>query len=339
VFDSSFANQKTVFGDAATRSFGALLNSQQGTSQINFALSEDLGGGLKAIANLEQDFNVNSKTDVANLGAASNVVAGNSSTLGGQTFVGVEGSFGTIKMGAQNTPSLAVAAGRTPFGTKLGSGFSDGTTSGLGIQGLGHVRESNSVEYSTPVVGGFQLRANLTNATSAFLVDNYNNTAIARANGKRDVGVSYTNGPVSAMIVNFKQNEVYNQVHGFVKYALGNATVAYGFSNDSRLAAQVASTTDSAEKIALVVGTLASTNIAGTYQMGATTLMANYAKLDDKGTTNYDSKITAFGAKYDLSKRTSVYGRYVKSSVSNTNSQSIQVKEQTTSLLGLMHTF
>ena len=340
VFDSSFANQKTTYGDAAVRSQSALFNSQQGTSQINFALSEDLGGGLKAIANLEQDFNVNSKTDVANLGAASNIVAGNSSTLGGQTFVGLEGGFGTIKLGAQNTPSLAVAAGRTPFGTKLGSGFSDGTSTGLGIQGLGHVRESNSVEYSTPVVGGFQLRANLTNATSAFLVDNYNQTAaLARANGKRDVGVSYTNGPVSAMIVNYKQNEAYNQVHGFVKYALGNATVAYGFSNDSRLAAQAAVTTDGGEKIALVIGTLASTNIAGTYQMGATTLMANYAKLDDKGTTNYDSKITAFGAKYDLSKRTSVYGRYAKQSVNNTNSQAVQVKEQATTLLGLMHTF
>jgi predicted porin len=73
--------------------------------------------------------------------------------------------------------------------------------------------------------------------------------------------------------------------------------------------------------------------------MGATTLMANYAKLDDKGTTNYDSKITAFGAKYDLSKRTSVYGRYAKQSVNNTNSQAVQVKEQATTLLGLMHTF
>jgi len=340
VFDSSFANQKTTYGDAAVRSQGALFNSQQGTSQINFALSEDLGGGLKAIANLEQDFNVNSKTDVANLGAASNIVAGNSSTLGGQTFVGLEGGFGTIKLGAQNTPSLAIAAGRTPFGTKLGSGFSDGTSTGLGIQGLGHVRESNSVEYSTPVVGGFQLRANLTNATAAFAVNNYNQTAaLSAANAKRDVGVSYVNGPVSAMIVNYKQNENYNQVHGFVTYALGDATVTYGFSNDSRLASQAAATTDGAEKIALVVGTLASTNVAGTYKMGATTWMANYAKLDDKGTTNYDSKITAVGAKYEMSKRTSVYGRYVKSSVNNTNSQSVQVKEQATTLLGLMHTF
>jgi predicted porin len=340
VFDTSLANQKSVFGDASTRSFNSLLNSQQGTSQINFALSEDLGGGLKAIANLEQDFNASSKSDVANLGAASNVVAGNKSTLGGQTFVGLEGGFGTIKLGAQNTPSLAIAAGRTPFGTKIGSGFSDGTSAHLAIQGLGHVRESNSIEYSTPVVSGLQLRANFTGATSAYTADNRNDAAVAAANAKRDVGVSYVNGPVSAMIVNYKQNEKYNQVHGFVSYALGDATVTYGFSNDSRLAATAAATTYSAAtgQIALVVGTLASTNIAGTYKMGATTLMANYAKLDDKGTTNYDGKITAVGAKYDLSKRTSAYARYIKQTVSNT-SVSIHAKEQTTSLFGLMHTF
>ena len=341
VFDSSFASQKTVFGDAAVRNFSSLLNSQQGTSQINFALSEDLGGGLKAIANLEQDFNVNSKTDVANIGAASNVVAGNSSTLGGQTFVGVDGGFGTIKLGAQNTPSLAVAAGRTPFGTKIGSGFSDGTSAGLGIQGLGHVRESNSVEYSTPLVSGFQLRANFTGATAAFLAANRNNTAVDAANAKRDIGVSYVNGPFSEMIVNYKQNEKYNQTHGYVSFASGDATVTYGFSNDSRLAATtaVAGSASATGQIALVVGTLASTNVAATYKMGATTWMVNSAKLDDKGTTNYDGKITAVGAKYDLSKRTSAYARYIKQTVSNTNSQAVQAKEQTTSLLGLMHTF
>jgi len=341
VFDTSFASQKTIFGDAAVRNFSSLLNSQQGTSQINFALSEDLGGGLKAIANLEQDFNASSKTDAANIGAATNTVAGNKSTLGGQTFVGLEGNFGTLKLGAQNTPSLAVAAGRTPFGTKIGSGFSDGTSAGLGIQGLGHVRESNSVEYSTPVVSGFQLRANFTGATAAFLAANRNDAAVSAANAKRDVGVSYVNGPFSGMIVNYKQNEKYNQTHGYVSFASGDATITYGFSNDSRLSASTYAAGDAAAagQIALVIGTLASTNVAATYKMGATTWMANVGKLDDKGTTNYDSKISAVGAKYELSKRTSAYARYIKQTVSNTNSQTLQAKEQTTSLLGLMHTF
>jgi len=348
VFDSSFASQKTIFGDAAVRNFSSLLNSQQGTSQINFALSEDLGGGLKAIANLEQDFNATSKTDAANIGASTNTVAGNKSTLGGQTFVGLEGGFGTLKLGAQNTPSLAVAAGRTPFGTKLGSGFSDGTSAGLGLQGLGHVRESNSVEYSTPVVSGFQVRANFTGATAAFANLNRGDSAVSAANAKRDVGLSYVNGPFSGMIVNYKQNEKYNQTHGYLSFASGDATITYGFSNDSRLSATAATTyaesgssyaQATAGQIALVVGTLASTNVAATYKMGATTWMANVGKLDDKGTTNYDGKISTVGAKYELSKRTSAYARYIKQTVSNTNSQTLQAKEQTTSLLGLMHTF
>jgi predicted porin len=143
------------------------------------------------------------------------------------------------------------------------------------------------------------------------------------------------------MIVNYKQNEKYNQTHGYVSFASGDATITYGFSNDSRLSSSAYAAGDSAAagQIALVVGTLASTNVAGTYKMGATTFMANVGKLDDKGTTNYDSKISAVGAKYELSKRTSVYGRYIKQTVSNTNSQTLQAKEQTTSLLGLMHTF
>ena len=347
-FDVSYANQKTTFGDSATRSVNSLLNSQTSTSNITFFGTEDLGGGLKANFLTEQDFNATS-TASANWGEATNTTAGNKSTLGGETYVGVSGAFGDIKLGAPNTPSLDVT-GRTPFGTKVGSGFSDGTTSGLGIQGLGHVRESNSVVYATPEFAGLTVKVGVTGATTKFADTNRADASVSAANAKRDIGFTYVNGPVKAVLANYNQQDKYKQTHGYVAYTVGALTATYGFSSEERLAATDAATYNAvgsaatyaktaAGQITLAKGKLSSSNVALAYKVGATSFLANVGKLDDKSTTNYDGKISAVGVKYELSPRTSLNARLVKLTVDNTNSQAIQAKEQSTTLFGLVHSF
>ncbi len=343
VFDVSLANQKTTYGNDVVRSSTGLLNSQTSTSNITFFGTEDLGGGLKANFLLEQDFNATSKTDAANLGAASNTTIGNKAVLGGEAYVGVAGSFGEIKLGAPNTPSLDVT-GRTPFGTKVGSGFSDGVTSGLGIQGLGHVRESNSIVLASPAFGGLTVKAGFAAATVKFDAANRNDAAVTQANAKRDIGFTYVNGPVKAVVANYNQQDKYKQTHGYVAYTVGALTATYGFSRDERLAgaavSQAADGDSSAGgKIVLAAGKLASQNVALAYKVGATSFLANVGKLDDKTSTNYDGKISAVGVKYELSPRTSLNARYVTQTVDNTNSQKVQAKEQKTTLFGLVHSF
>jgi predicted porin len=330
-FDPSFASQTTTYGGGNVRKTNGLQNNVQGTSQVTFFGTEDLGGGMQANFLLENDFN--STTDAkSNWGNATN---------GGETYVGLSGKMGDIKLGAPNSPSLDVT-GRTSFGTKIGSGFA--TTQGVGAQGLGHVRENNQIVYTSPTFAGLTFKAAVANNTVATDVLNSNTTALTNASDKQDLGLTYANGPVKAVLVNYKQANVYKQTHGYVAYTVGNLTATYGFNNDNRLKATtgIDGTALAAGKIGVVAGKLSGQNVNVAYKIGATTLMANVGKLNDKTTNNYDIKIAAIGAKYDLSKRTSVYARYVKQTIDNVGSglgEELIAKEQKTTAIGLQHNF
>ena len=330
-FDPSLANQVTTYGGGNVRATSGLINNAQGTSQVTFFGTEDIGGGLKANFLLENDFNATTDAK-SNWGNATN---------GGETFVGLSGGFGDIKFGAPNSPSLDVS-GRTSFGTKIGSGF--GTTRGVAAQGLGHVRENNQIVYTTPTFSGVTLKFATASKAIASDATNTNTTAVTAAANKQDIGLTYVNGPLKAVVANYSQANVYKQTHGYVAYTMGNLTATYGFGSDERLAAVTAAAGAAAGTGAIgqVVGKSSNNNVNVAYAMGATTLMANVGKLDDKGTNNYDMKIAAVGAKYDLSKRTSVYARYVKQTIDNvggTAGETIVPKEQKTTLVGLQHNF
>ena len=334
-FDPSMTNQVTTYGDGAVRSVSGLFNSQQGTSQVTFFGTEDMGNGMKANFLFENDFNSTNDAK-GNWGSSTNANIGQVSSLGGETYVGLEGRFGDIKLGAPNSPSLDVT-GRTSFGTKIGSGFSG--TRGLGAQGLGHVRENNQIVYTTPTFAGFTAKFATASKTTDGLAANVNTTATAAAN-KQDIGLTYVNGPLKAVVANYTQTGVYKQTHGYVAYTMGNLTATYGFGSDERVAAVTAAagTTAAAGVVGLVAGKTSNNNVNVAYAMGATTLMANVGRLNDKTTNNYDIKISTIGAKYDLSKRTSVYARYVKQTIDNTT-DALMAKDQKTTLVGLQHNF
>mgnify|MGYP000387892370 CR=1 FL=1 len=334
-FDPSLVNQVTTYASGAVRATTALGNNTQGTSQVTFFGTEEIGGGLKANFLIENDFD------------ATKQATNNFSSKGGEVFVGLSGSYGAIQLGAPNTPSLDVS-GRTPFGTKIGSGFS--STMGYGVQGLGHVREDNSVVVTSPTYAGLTLKAGVAGKSVTGSGDN-TNAAVTAAASKEDIGATYVNGPLKAVLANYKQEGVYKQTHGYVAYTVGALTATYGFNSDERLAAQTGAAYTAASgatplkagKPSLAAGKLSGSNIAVSYAMGATTLMANWGKLNDKTSDNMDQKMTAFGIKQDLSKRTSVYARYAKQTVENTptsgSGYDLLYKEQKTVAVGMMHNF
>jgi predicted porin len=337
-FDPSIRNQVTTYGDGAVRSTSGLANNVQGTSQVTFFGTEDIGGGLKANFLLENDFDATTDAK-SNWGNATN---------GGETYVGLSGNFGDFKLGAPNSPSLDVS-GRSSFGTKIGSGF--GTTMGTAVQGLGHVRENNQVVYTSPTFNGVTLKFATTGKTTTGAGANLNGAAASAANNKQDLGLTYVNGPLKAVIANYKQEAKYKQTHGYVAYTMGNLTATYGFNNDERLAAQSAVAYVAAAAAAtspynaavaatpaLAAGKLSGSNVNVAYVMGATTFMANVGKLDDKTSDNYDMKISAVGAKYELSPRTSLYARYVKMTTDTATHAAI-IKDQKTTAVGLQHNF
>ena len=325
-FDPAIRNQVTTYGDGAIRSTTGLANNVQSTSQVTFFGTEDLGNGLKANFLIENDFDASKD---ANNGTGSTPSFANFGSLGGEQYLGLQGGFGNVQLGAANTPSLDVS-GRTPFGTKIGSGFS--TAVGLGAQGLGHVREGNSIVYSTPTYYGLTLKAGL--AGKSVDLAAANGTAVTRAASKEDLGLTYVNGPLKAVLAHFRQAGVHKQTHGYAAYTVGDLTATVGLGRDEHLVAVAAAPTTAAQ----VAGKSSNYNVAAAYKIGATTLMANYGKLDNKSTDNYDIQITTVGAKYDLSKRTSLYARYAKQTIDNA-SNALLAKEQKTTAFGVQHNF
>ena len=303
-FDPSYASQKTTYVDGDSVTQNLIRNNSQGTSQITFKGVEDLGGGLKASFLMENDFDAGLKSD------------NNFSSKGGELYTGLEGSFGAIKLGAPNTPTLTAQSAANPFGTKIGGGF--------GLANSGKVRNSNTVLYATPAMNGFSAAVAYSNKTKVD-VDASITTSTADVT---DFGVNYANGPVAAGFSIYKLGAVVgtspaasktdNNV--YVTYDMGVAKLGAGYYTQKQVGSVDAK----------------GYNVSAAIPLSAKlSLLANYAKLDDTMVANKDRQISAVGVKYTLSNRTSVYARY--SAEKNENAASI--KEVTTALVGIQHNF
>jgi predicted porin len=100
-----FQNNANASGD----SLSSLQNGGILPSIWGFKGSEDLGGGLKAVFNLEGDFG--GDTGGLRFGGALNL-------FGRQANVGLSGDFGTVLLGRQYAPALLAELGTDPRGYK-----------------------------------------------------------------------------------------------------------------------------------------------------------------------------------------------------------------------------
>ncbi|MBC7489478.1 MAG: porin [Glaciimonas sp.] len=109
-----------------------------GTSMFGFKGSEDLGGGLKAIFNLENGFDAdNGQTN-----------GGGSTIWSRRSFVGLAGDFGTVKIGRDLTLPSDIVWSLDPTGQQnLGSATL--------VKGRNWPQTSNQVQYISPSFSGF----------------------------------------------------------------------------------------------------------------------------------------------------------------------------------------
>jgi predicted porin len=138
VADAAIAREDT---GVAGGSRSVLASGNQSTSRFGFRGTEDIGGGLKAMFNLEA-------------GAQLDTGMGDSALFGRRAVVGLEGAFGLITLGREYSPIADVAGasdinGQGFYGTNLNS-FNAGRLTR---------RLSNSVNYKSPSFSGFKLGA------------------------------------------------------------------------------------------------------------------------------------------------------------------------------------
>jgi predicted porin len=172
------------------------------------------------------------------------------------------------------------------------------------VSGTGNVRNNDSIKFTSPKFGGLTVGA----------THGLKTTTAAAWN---EVGVFYGAGPLNIGLAVQKQKDVISQTNVSASYNLGVAVVMAGMHNQETGVSKAKSK---------------GYNLAVRVPMGAVTLLANMGDMDVNGTTAGDRDITAIGAQYALSKRTSAYARLVND---KTNAGS----KINTTLLGLQHNF
>jgi predicted porin len=302
------AKQTEVSGASSRNS---VINSGGfNTSRFGLKGSEDLGGGLKANFLLEGGFFVD--TGAAN--GYTNPYTGTSSTavFGRQSWVGVSGAFGEIKLGKMWTPFDDVkGSGAAGFDANifapaanvwLSNGYSD--------------KPGNAIYYSTPDISGF--------SAAAMYSLGENKAAGVSAGRIASVNVKYAAGPAFVALSHQEEKATgvgssakFTQLNGSWDFGVAKLLGAYGQLKNNganNTATMVVASPIAAPTPALVPAFVV--DKSKEYQLGvdvplgsALTLSGGVARSKITLVGAGEVKSTGFGlaAKYDLSKRTFLY--------------------------------
>ncbi|WP_322049910.1 porin [Paraburkholderia bannensis] len=292
---------------AANKSLWALGNNSNGNlagTRWGVKGSEDLGGGLKAIFQLENGFNPSTG------GTSSGVM------FGRQAFVGLASDqYGTLTLGRQYDPLVDLIQGITAD-NYFGSVFA---TAGDVDNYDNSFRVNSAVKYTSPVYRGLQTEvmysfggvAGSTGAKQSYSAAlAYNNGPLAVAAGyyyaansagERDGWSSTSDGTFDGPI-----NNGYATAHSLqiarvaAQYTAGSFIFGLGYSN-AQYAADANSAFDSKQKYNTGQGFLA-------YQATPALLVgAGYSYTHASGDTSANYHQFSLGGDYNLSKRTDVY--------------------------------
>jgi len=252
------------------------------TSRFGLMGSEDLGGGLKAIFKLEQGFD------------ASRGTAAGGTAFDRQSWVGLEGGFGTVQFGnVWSAFDDVFYIGNSVFDSFVFSPGSAGfQLAGNPVMSVYNYNDKprNAFKYTTPSFGGFSA------AVSHGLDEN-----AATSADQTDFNLQYANGPLTVAFAYQLRREAgaitagEDQKFAYLAaaYDLGPVVLRGGVGQTRQVLAD--KTND--------------------YQFGvdfplssALTLSAGYAGSKDKDVTpEVKRQGLALGATYTLSKRTLVY--------------------------------
>ncbi|ARU06274.1 hypothetical protein CCO03_17750 [Comamonas serinivorans] len=270
-------------GEKVNMTSSGTLNN--GNSRIGLRGVEDLGGGLKAGFNFEQGINAE------NGGSANSVNGGLGWGRAANVWLG--GNWGTFKMGRTLTPSYY---GLTAYELTGAANYSV-VANTYGFVGA-NARNNSQFSYTTPNLSGFS-------AELGYILKADNNNA-----AKWDVNAMYVNGPIGAAL---SANKVKG---GKTNYALGGK---YNFGNFALAASYQAaanSVNGDGSVANAVVGKRHGVTLGGTVAFGAASVTLDVTR-DLKRELADGAKIKKYTnalleAKYALSKRTFVYGDYLR---------------------------
>lgn len=254
-------------------------------SRIGFKGTEDLGGGLKAVWQIESELNA----ETAGGALASR-----------NTFVGVAGGFGTVVLGKHDTPYKLATGKLDPFADTIGDynaiiGATQSATQGNRFD----ARAAQTIAYITPNFSGFH-------AAVAYVEAKLNEGVGNDETQAWSVMGMYDNGPLFASLA----YETHSNILGATATAELDAwKLGLGYSFGDAKVGLVYEDIDS--DTALDADSRSAWYLTGSYAMGPIVLKAAYGAADDSDAAgNDEADFWAIGADYNLSKRTSIYAVY-----------------------------
>ena len=334
------------------------------TTSINIAGTEDLGGGMRAL------FRYEINPDLVN---GSGVTGGAAQTAGSgavqygnggvhQSFLGVSGGFGQIRLGRINTGTLSGWTTGNVFGTALGSGFGTSgifarsvPSSGSTYFNTAPTRFNNSVDYTSPTINGFTARAQFApsvNKTGFGAEDACTAAACAATTnvapggnraGATDLSLAYNKGPLNAVVaqqtVKIGSGDVSALVAPNHQSAANTSYKITILSANYQMGAARLFASTWTEKMGTTFDAQ-SYSLGANYVIGAYTFAASMANNNDKTATNADRKIMGLGVDYALSKRSALYARYESRDANkNVSADTSAAGVTKTTHVGVRHTF
>jgi predicted porin len=263
-------------------------------SRIGFRGTEDLGGGLKGLFNIEHRFDS---------GTGSYADIGNGQRFWhGIAMVGLGGGFGTVGLGRLYQASWIVTNQIDPWGDDTVAGLrsvgilpevtiveNDDGDQLVGLQDSNDKRSDNAIRYDSPSLGGFTFAASMAEGRSGSTDERPWSVGAVYAAGPLWLGVAYQQ----------TRDEDSDLITVGAKYKFGAFGVNAGYSTGSGVAGE----------------DLTSYLVAGTYQLGAGELRVGYAEAqEDLSDSKY--KKAGIGYHYALSKRTKIYADFARGSSS-----------------------
>jgi predicted porin len=299
--DSSVGSEK-INGESTT----GLYSGQLSTSRLGFRGTEDLGGGLKAMFNLEGSLAV----DEGRMGSSSGM-------FDRQSWVGLGGGFGTFRMGRTDTAfddirDLAVV------NNLWDSEFSPTKIAYTGGVGDYSSRAGNMLRYDTPVMGGFSAGVSYAMDENEAQKRDTSALNLRWRGGALDVGVAYQQQKHEATPASDRE---YIALSASYKFDALRVSGGYQRAENS------AGTTDDEYSIGVAV------------PFGAFELSAGYAwsEAETAGATSAEAQAFAIGGTYSLSKRTRLYAAMLDGDVEDGTGASVTDRRLLT--VGVRHDF
>jgi predicted porin len=291
-------------GDAAPLAGDSMTRLADGTlygpgSRVGFRVIEDLGGGLKVGALLENGF----FADTGQLAQGGRV-------FGRQSYLWIGNQLGELRLGRQYMLDDEVLPFTSPVGglTVLNPGSPYTYKAGTMPVFIDPNRIDNAVHYLSPFFGGFRVQAMY--ALGEKTVDNY-----------KAVKASYENGPVHvAAAYEWSQglkvpiggdSDVNKLFQVGVNYDFGVLRLFGGYQQVKDLTTGIGTQVGTLDLPGLdgPASEMKSYTTGASIPFGATTFVVNYAYAKYSSATGVDTNVSRYGAgaTYAFSKTTFVY--------------------------------